>query len=430
MESPDAHAGRNIHNLATKLEEGQLVLMENKQIIQGTSQKLQPLRKGIWKVLKKVTDITYDIENTRTKEVTRKHRNLLLPYFPKIQTVPHLINRFRIEDDQKTTSHGILENEDEFLSHGAITPITSVPDEIEEEPRQLRNSLQPKDTTTNTTGSSGYVSDFQSQSETSSQRPSFGSEQTYWRGEPGSSRDPFLDKTDNSQFFQESQNLTTLQDITQNDPPIERMQTRNNKTPERMEIKPNERQAEQRYSRPRLQETKKTQPVLPITPREQRLTTKRVPNHPRLPREKLVINPSEITGTSTPKTTSDTITETPDAIMETSDITLEMPSEIPTPSISDETLNSEPTQDYFPDTPTGNVETRKMKALRAKTRQVCEELDISSGKKLFEKTSLQRHERRLENIVESDDDLEGNHVYYDDYDQFGYEDKYVYFDPQ
>ena len=90
MDHEDVHANRNIHNLAQKLTVGQLVLIENKDIIQGISHKLLPLRKGIYKVIKEITEVTYQIEHLETKKILLRHRNLLLPYYPKILTIPHI----------------------------------------------------------------------------------------------------------------------------------------------------------------------------------------------------------------------------------------------------------------------------------------------------------------------------------------------------
>jgi hypothetical protein len=121
MDSPDAHASRNIHNQATILKEGQLVLLENKEIIQGTSNKLLPLRKGIWKVINKVTDVTYDLEDTGTKKIARKHRNLMLPYFPKIQSIPHLIRKFQIENEKEPIQNSNEDFEEDFFNFNPMT---------------------------------------------------------------------------------------------------------------------------------------------------------------------------------------------------------------------------------------------------------------------------------------------------------------------
>ena len=46
------------------------------------SKKLQPLRKGLYQIIAKRTDVTYKITDSNQKE-TVQHRNNLLPYYPK-----------------------------------------------------------------------------------------------------------------------------------------------------------------------------------------------------------------------------------------------------------------------------------------------------------------------------------------------------------
>ena len=93
MDAPDVHEKPNLFNLAKPLKIGQLVLQENERMIQGVSFKLQHLQKGIFKVTKIVTEVTYEIEDLDTGQKIVCHRNLLLPYYPKIQSVPHLITK-------------------------------------------------------------------------------------------------------------------------------------------------------------------------------------------------------------------------------------------------------------------------------------------------------------------------------------------------
>ena len=90
MENPDIYAKRNTQFSGCILKPGQFVLVENKQFLKGISKKLQPIRQGIWKVIKAVNATTYYIQHTKTKEVLMRHRNLLLPYIPKEESVPIL----------------------------------------------------------------------------------------------------------------------------------------------------------------------------------------------------------------------------------------------------------------------------------------------------------------------------------------------------
>ena len=56
--------------------------MPNFQTQEGFSKKLQPLRKGLYQIIAKPTEVTYKLIDTTKKEIVQ-HRNNLLPYYPK-----------------------------------------------------------------------------------------------------------------------------------------------------------------------------------------------------------------------------------------------------------------------------------------------------------------------------------------------------------
>ena len=100
MEDPnEVHRQRNLTRLAKPLEAGQLVLVENKDIKQGISQKLLPRRKGIYKIIKNISPVTYKLQLTTPphNEIYR-HRALLLPYFPKEEKIPALVNVYQHDE--------------------------------------------------------------------------------------------------------------------------------------------------------------------------------------------------------------------------------------------------------------------------------------------------------------------------------------------
>ena len=67
---------------ATDLKIGTFVLLPNFNTQKRISKKLQPLRKGLYQIIAKPTDITYKLTDSTKKEIVQ-HRNNLLPYYPK-----------------------------------------------------------------------------------------------------------------------------------------------------------------------------------------------------------------------------------------------------------------------------------------------------------------------------------------------------------
>ena len=90
-----SHAYRNRFKLGQHLNIGQKVLLENHRKDLTKSQKLQQLRLGPFTVTKRITNTTYQIQDDKNPEVLKTvHRNHLLKYFPKEETLPPLIEEY------------------------------------------------------------------------------------------------------------------------------------------------------------------------------------------------------------------------------------------------------------------------------------------------------------------------------------------------
>ena len=102
-----AHEYRNRFKLGRPLEVGQKVLLENHKPNLFKPQKMKHLRVGPFTVTKQITNITYVIkqdENPENVKVT--HRNHLLEYIPKEETLPPLL-----------TNYAPIEQDDNFYKH-------------------------------------------------------------------------------------------------------------------------------------------------------------------------------------------------------------------------------------------------------------------------------------------------------------------------
>ena len=90
-----SHAYRNRFKLGNHLNIGQKVLLENHRKDLSKSQKLQQLRLGPFTVTKRITNTTYQIKEDQNPENIRTvHRNHLIEYFPKEETLPPLIEEY------------------------------------------------------------------------------------------------------------------------------------------------------------------------------------------------------------------------------------------------------------------------------------------------------------------------------------------------
>ena len=86
------------------LEIGQKVLYENHRQDLSKSQKLQQRRLGPFTVTKRVTNTTYQIQDDKDATILKKvHRNHLVEYYPKEETLPPMIKEYvptdRRQDD-------------------------------------------------------------------------------------------------------------------------------------------------------------------------------------------------------------------------------------------------------------------------------------------------------------------------------------------
>ena len=90
-----ANAHRNKHKLGKELQIGQKVLRENFNKELNKSKKLSSLRSGPYTVLRKITNTTYEIElDENPGKKLHSHRNHLIEYFPKDETVPSMIKDY------------------------------------------------------------------------------------------------------------------------------------------------------------------------------------------------------------------------------------------------------------------------------------------------------------------------------------------------
>ena len=90
-----ANEYRNKHKLGKELQVGQKVLRENFTKELNKSKKLSSLRSGPYTVLQKNTKTTYEIElNELPGKALHSHRNHLIEYFPKDETILSMIKAY------------------------------------------------------------------------------------------------------------------------------------------------------------------------------------------------------------------------------------------------------------------------------------------------------------------------------------------------
>ena len=137
-----SHAYRNRFKLGQHLEIGQKVLYENHRQDLSKSQKLQQRRLGPFTVTKRVTNTTYQIQDDKDPTTLETvHRNHLVEYYPKEETLPPMIEeyvpmdrrhgdfyeRFMEQRFQKINSSGHLSMEDSLpfpIEPLRATPVT------------------------------------------------------------------------------------------------------------------------------------------------------------------------------------------------------------------------------------------------------------------------------------------------------------------
>ena len=90
-----SHAYRNRFKLGQHLEIGQKVLYENHRQDLSKSQKPQQRRLGPFTVTKRVTKTTYQIQDDKDPTILKTvHRNHLVEYYPKEETLPPMIEKY------------------------------------------------------------------------------------------------------------------------------------------------------------------------------------------------------------------------------------------------------------------------------------------------------------------------------------------------
>ena len=90
-----SHAYRNRFKLGQHLEIGQKVLYENHRQDLFKRQKLQRRRLGPFTVTKRVTNTTYQIQDDKDPTILKTvHRNHLVEYYPKEETLPPMIEEY------------------------------------------------------------------------------------------------------------------------------------------------------------------------------------------------------------------------------------------------------------------------------------------------------------------------------------------------
>ena len=90
-----SHAYNNRFILGRHLETGQKVLYENHRQDLTRSQKLQQRRLGHFKVTKRVTNTTYQIQDDKDPTILKTvHRNRLVEYYPQEETLPPMIEEY------------------------------------------------------------------------------------------------------------------------------------------------------------------------------------------------------------------------------------------------------------------------------------------------------------------------------------------------
>ena len=90
-----SHAYRNRFKMGQHLDIGQKVLFENHRQDLSRSQKFQLRRLGPFTVPKRVTNTTYQIQDDRDPTILKTvHRNHLVEYYPKGETLPPMIEEY------------------------------------------------------------------------------------------------------------------------------------------------------------------------------------------------------------------------------------------------------------------------------------------------------------------------------------------------
>ena len=116
---------------ATDLKIGTFVSKPNFNTQKGISKKLQPLRKGLYQIIAKPTDVTYKLTDSTKKEIVQ-HRNNLLPYYPKEYALHELTQLYSF------TGLNVIQN------HTHTEQETNVQDDVHHKQNQKQNTTHKK----------------------------------------------------------------------------------------------------------------------------------------------------------------------------------------------------------------------------------------------------------------------------------------------
>ena len=95
MDQPDVYANRNLTKKGKSFQKDQLVLVENKEIIQGIGSKMLPKRKGPFRIINKINPTTYKLLCLNTGKILVRHRNLLILYTTKHESIPKMMKHYQ-----------------------------------------------------------------------------------------------------------------------------------------------------------------------------------------------------------------------------------------------------------------------------------------------------------------------------------------------
>ena len=122
-----ANEYRNKQKLGKELQVGQKVLRENFTKELNKSKKLSSVRSGPYRVLRKITKATFEIEiDENPGRSLNSHRNHLIEYFPRDATVPSMIMDYNrpqeLPDDHRQFYRNLnktaVDDYNQYIPHG------------------------------------------------------------------------------------------------------------------------------------------------------------------------------------------------------------------------------------------------------------------------------------------------------------------------
>ena len=154
-----SHAYRNRFLLGQHLHIGQKVLFENHLQDLSKSQKLQERRLGPFTVTKRVTNTTYQIQDNQDPTIFKTvHRNHLVEYHPKEETLPSMIEKYVPKDRRHDDFYGRFMEQriQKINNHEQYGAEDSLPFPIE--PLRTAPDTLPQKRVSNTSSDSGVNS--------------------------------------------------------------------------------------------------------------------------------------------------------------------------------------------------------------------------------------------------------------------------------